>query len=716
MPTYTITVVVNTAGAQRSLNQLGQAGINVDRILGMIGATVGAKRVIELSDAYTTLQNKLRTVTDGEIQLQDVTEKTFQIAQNNRVAWDGLAQTYARLKRSTEDLGLSQQEALDITDTVAKAIKLSGATANETRSVLLQLSQAFAAGKLNGDEFRSVMENSVEIGNLLAKSLGVTRGELKEMSKAGKITTEVMIRAFQGAREEMVKRFGESIPTIAERFQQLKNQAEKMVGEWAKNSQAAATFGDGVAFVTRNLDEFAKVIMAIAIPAVLAFTVALLANPVFAAAAALTAVTIGVIALAEELEGTKEEQDAYSEALEASNGNMFLAVEAAQKAAESHMFFNRVVKELHVNVFELTAAWAHNITTLARVDKAIKETSANLQVARIFAATGGRMADGAKVDGSVFAAEKKAEIERKNREEAAREAERQRQEELRMEREMNELRETDRLQAAEQFKQLHGFAPSVSRLGPTVDFDSLVTTDLSAVTENMRKEAEAQKAVLDDMDKQYIEFEKKRQKEHAAAIERGDLNADGMFSAAEGMKVAFRDISKEAMEAGDVVQQAFEAAFKRSEDALAKFIRTGEFSFEEFTNAILDDLAKIIARQVLVWAVSSIGSAAAGSTAGAAGAGGAAVAAFAQGGDFFVGGHGGTDSQLVAFRASPNEHVSIRTPQQRRAELQGSNGRDGVTIVNITDPRAILSTLSSPEGQRQIRNAQRLMGAERQTR
>lgn len=38
----------------------------------------------------------------------------------------------------------------------------------------------------------------------------------------------------------------------------------------------------------------------------------------------------------------------------------------------------------------------------------------------------------------------------------------------------------------------------------------------------------------------------------------------------------------------------------------------------------------------------------------------------ARGADFMVGGGGGTDSQVVAFRATPGEQVTVRTPQQQR--------------------------------------------------
>jgi len=40
---------------------------------------------------------------------------------------------------------------------------------------------------------------------------------------------------------------------------------------------------------------------------------------------------------------------------------------------------------------------------------------------------------------------------------------------------------------------------------------------------------------------------------------------------------------------------------------------------------------------------------------------------FASGGSFPVGGTGGTDSQLVQFRASPNERVTVSGPGQSAA-------------------------------------------------
>ncbi len=94
---------------------------------------------------------------------------------------------------------------------------------------------------------------------------------------------------------------------------------------------------------------------------------------------------------------------------------------------------------------------------------------------------------------------------------------------------------------------------------------------------------------------------------------------------------------------------------------------------------------------------------------------------FAFGGDFEVGGTGGTDSQMVAFRATPGEQVSIRTPtQERDEERQGGNGGQqgggsSVRVINVIDPNMMQDYLTSSSGERVLLNViERNAGAVRQ--
>jgi len=89
------------------------------------------------------------------------------------------------------------------------------------------------------------------------------------------------------------------------------------------------------------------------------------------------------------------------------------------------------------------------------------------------------------------------------------------------------------------------------------------------------------------------------------------------------------------------------------------------------------------------------------------------TAGYAFGGDFTVGGTGGTDSQLVAFRATPGETVSVRTPTKNNdaARQSGGGGQSGdgsaVRIVNVLDPALVGDYLSTSEGEQVLVNVMR---------
>lgn len=90
---------------------------------------------------------------------------------------------------------------------------------------------------------------------------------------------------------------------------------------------------------------------------------------------------------------------------------------------------------------------------------------------------------------------------------------------------------------------------------------------------------------------------------------------------------------------------------------------------------------------------------------------------FMTGGSFTVpGGTGGADSQMVAFRASPGEQVTVATPTQVR---KGSNavgdGEGGgqsapslnARIINVVDPAMMGDYLSTSEGEQVVLNVMR---------
>ena len=184
----------------------------------------------EQLDRMTIVKNKVRSLYDSEEEVGKVTDMIYQSAQDARTSMDDFATTFLKVQLSTERYGLSTEQAIQVTNTLAKAMVVGGATASETASVMLQFSQALSKGKLDGDEFRSVMENSPVLMRALAKEAGKTMGvinagqkELMQWSREGKLSIDILLNTLLNASGEIGSKFEKTNETIDQSFAKLSN-------------------------------------------------------------------------------------------------------------------------------------------------------------------------------------------------------------------------------------------------------------------------------------------------------------------------------------------------------------------------------------------------------------------------------------------------------------------------------------------------------------
>lgn len=226
-------------------NALGRTSSNVDRQLRKIdrrfmemkrsiaGSLAGvfsgfaiakfSKDVLAATDTMKNLRGQLTLVTGSQEELNQVYTRTLQVANQTGASVETTANLYARLARSTEELNLSQDNLIGLTKTINQAFAVSGATAQEASASITQLSQGLAAGALRGEEFNSVNEQAPRIMTALADSLGKTRGELREMAKAGELTTDVVVRALSDGAAEIDREYQKLPVTIGRSMQELRN-------------------------------------------------------------------------------------------------------------------------------------------------------------------------------------------------------------------------------------------------------------------------------------------------------------------------------------------------------------------------------------------------------------------------------------------------------------------------------------------------------------
>lgn len=331
-------------GAETAANNLGGA---LKKAFALAVIIKGVKAVTSLSDAYTITQNKLKIVTDGTAELTAAQTALFEIADRTRTEYEATAEVYSRVGLAASELGRSQEELLNFTESLNQAVQLSGATSSEAAGGLRQLSQGIASGTLRGDELISVLESLPVVADVIAKSLGVTRGELRALGADGKISSEIILDSFKEAREELAGRFAETVPTLAQSFVVLRNNVLGYVGAADQSFGASATVAATMAIAAENVDLLAGGVLVLAVglgsvyvPAALAASGAtgklllklkaaagfLAANPFFAvAAAAITAAGIATSFWADEL---IKAEDALSKA--AAAGNKFALTDYAK--------------------------------------------------------------------------------------------------------------------------------------------------------------------------------------------------------------------------------------------------------------------------------------------------------------------------------------------------------------------------------------------------
>lgn len=230
----------------------------VRSLLGPLGALTGlftAAAVVKAADDYTTLQNKLRLVTDSTVELNTVYAELFALSQRTRSGLEGTTDLYSKIARNAEQYGLSQREVLGITEDVAKAIKISGSSAGEAQAAILQFGQALASGSLRGDELRSVLENSPRLARAVADGLGVTIGELRKLGEEGKLEAEKVIGALRSQSGVLAAEFAKVTPTVSEGIVLVKNSLVDMVGELDSATGFSASLGGALQGLSKWLTE-----------------------------------------------------------------------------------------------------------------------------------------------------------------------------------------------------------------------------------------------------------------------------------------------------------------------------------------------------------------------------------------------------------------------------------------------------------------------------
>ena len=183
-----------------------------------------AVSAVQTTDQLTQIRARINLINDGSQSTAEIMDKIYNAASRSRGSYLDMADSVAKLNMLAKDAFSSNDEAIYFVEQLNKQFKISGASVEETTSAMYQLTQAMAAGKLQGDEFHSIMENAPMLAQSIASEMGLTVGQLKEMSSQGLITADIIKEALFNSAEETNAKFAEIPMTFQDIGTQVQNE------------------------------------------------------------------------------------------------------------------------------------------------------------------------------------------------------------------------------------------------------------------------------------------------------------------------------------------------------------------------------------------------------------------------------------------------------------------------------------------------------------
>ena len=227
-------VELNTAQMVRGQREVDSA---VSRAAGSFNAITSAVKlyaaamalvkVVQFADDLRMLAARIDVAAGSAERGAEAMREINAISIRTQTSVQANAEVFTRLNQSLLQMGGTQRDTLNMTELLGKAIKVSGASAVEAKSAMLQFGQALGSGKLSGDELRSLLENAPYLMRQLADGIGVPIGALKKLGEDGKLTADVVVNALSKAAAKIDQDFQKLPQTFASAMESASDGAKR---------------------------------------------------------------------------------------------------------------------------------------------------------------------------------------------------------------------------------------------------------------------------------------------------------------------------------------------------------------------------------------------------------------------------------------------------------------------------------------------------------
>ena len=185
----------------------------------VVGAIAG--KLTEISD-MTDQQSRLRAMLAENEDIYDIQQKITRSAMDTRSAYADTLESAVQMKAAMSEYGMTTEASIRMAELMNKSLTLGGTKGSAATSVMYNLQQSLATGKLRWEDWKIVASNSVYLAETVAKNLGVTRAELSQMVQDGKVYATDFTDALLAAGQQIDAEFEAMPDTFADWMTNIK--------------------------------------------------------------------------------------------------------------------------------------------------------------------------------------------------------------------------------------------------------------------------------------------------------------------------------------------------------------------------------------------------------------------------------------------------------------------------------------------------------------
>ena len=250
---FRLNLLANTSGLEQGMNGAKFAVNALVAAMAAVGVGVSVKGLADAADSYTNLSARINIATKDGGNFTSAMAGVHQVALATNSSLDATAGLFTKVNDVGKQMGLTQEQSLDLVKTINMAIQTGGGSAQASEAAITQFTQALQSGVLRGDEFNSIMEQAPGISKALAQSLGVTTGELRKMAENGELSAEKVIKALQSQSAAIEADYAKFPTTIGNALQRITTQWQILIGTMDQANGASATVAQWFVVLADNI-------------------------------------------------------------------------------------------------------------------------------------------------------------------------------------------------------------------------------------------------------------------------------------------------------------------------------------------------------------------------------------------------------------------------------------------------------------------------------